>query len=82
MNAISTFRLSAIAVLLPLLGACNSVPSPQPVGMANPASAYCVELGGRVEIGPQAEGAVGICHLPDGSSIEEWALFRRDHPQP
>ncbi|MGL5394791.1 MAG: DUF333 domain-containing protein, partial [Shewanella sp.] len=23
----------------------------------------------------------GMCTLPNGEQIEEWALFRRDHPQ-
>ena len=35
--------------------------------------------------GPQlellAEVKGGWCTLPDGTVIEEWALFRRDHPQ-
>lgn len=26
-------------------------------------------------------GEYAICHLPDGRSIEEWELFRADHPQ-
>lgn len=50
------------------------------IGMANPASEYCVQLGGRLEIRKDADGSeYGMCHLPDGSVIEEWTLFRRDH---
>lgn len=53
----------------------------KPIGMANPASQYCVGLGGQLEIKRQADGGeYGLCHLPNGSTIEEWALFRRDHP--
>nr|WP_294914403.1 DUF333 domain-containing protein [uncultured Neokomagataea sp.] len=44
--------------------------------MANPASVYCVKIGGRSEIRTEAQGQVGYCHLPDGSVHEEWALFR------
>ncbi|MEE9877844.1 MAG: DUF333 domain-containing protein [Stenotrophomonas maltophilia] len=25
-------------------------------------------------------GEYGMCHLPDGSQVEEWELFRRDNP--
>lgn len=54
--------------------------APPSVGMANPASVYCIEVGGRLEIRDVGAGQVGICHLPDGVEIEEWALYRRDHP--
>ena len=52
------------------------------VGMANPASVYCEKIGGRLELQQGEGGARGICHLPDGTSMEEWALFRRDHAAP
>ena len=51
------------------------------VGMPNPASAYCVAQGGKLEIVDEANGQVGYCTLPGGERIEEWALFRRDNPQ-
>ena len=44
--------------------------------IANPASVHCVELGGRLEIENGGGGSIGLCHLPDGSVCEEWALFR------
>ncbi len=51
------------------------------VGMANPASVHCVDKGGKVEIRKNSEGGeYGICHLPDGTQVEEWELFRRDNP--
>ncbi|MFH7807925.1 I78 family peptidase inhibitor [Acinetobacter sp. BSP-153] len=46
------------------------------IGMANPASTYCVEQGGKLEIRKEANGEVGYCHLPNGQVIEEWELFR------
>ncbi|MGS0978263.1 putative hemolysin [Burkholderia glumae] len=50
--------------------------------MANPASVYCESLGGRsVSVKDKDGAAYAICHLPDGTQIEEWALYRRDHPQ-
>lgn len=54
---------------------------PAPIGMANPASVWCVEKrGGKLEIRKDASGGeYGVCHLPDGSTVEEWGLYRRDH---
>jgi len=53
----------------------------QSVGMANPASVYCKEKGGTLIIKNTEKGQIGICQLPDGSEIEEWVLYRRDHKQ-
>lgn len=53
-----------------------------PVGMANPASEYCVKRGGKVVMEKDREGNErGICHLPNDDRIDEWELFRRDAPQ-
>ena len=46
------------------------------VGMTNPASQYCVDQGGKLEIRNEGHGQVGYCHLANGSVFEEWALFR------
>lgn len=45
-------------------------------GGANPASLYCLEMGGTNPGYQSAEGTVGICVFPDRSAIEEWTLFR------
>lgn len=68
----------AVAAVAMVLTAC--APSQSQVGMANPASAYCVEIGGTVSIQDQPSGQIGICTLPDGSTVEEWQLFRQDNP--
>ncbi|WP_420961154.1 DUF333 domain-containing protein [Brucella sp. IR073] len=44
-------------------------------GMANPASVYCVDIGGKLEIRDTPQGQAGYCHLPDGRVIDEWRLF-------
>lgn len=44
-------------------------------GMANPASVYCEDQGGTLEIVDTPEGQVGMCHFAD-QTCEEWALFR------
>ena len=68
-----------LALLIPgmFLTACAQ----QSVGMANPASVYCKEKGGTLTIKDTEKGQIGICKLPDGTEIEEWELYRRDHPQ-
>lgn len=75
--------LAAIAVLG--LTACGLRPSGQEkaaaAGMANPASVYCISQSGRLDIRKTADGGeYGICRLPDGTEIDEWTLYRRDHP--
>lgn len=70
-------KLAALPLALLALSACNSTEVPeQRVGMANPASVYCANQGGRVELRDEAAGQAGYCHLPDGRVVEEWALFR------
>lgn len=57
-----------------------TAPAAPMVGMANPASVYCAQLGGKTRIEKTGAGERGICVLPDGREIDEWELFRRDHP--
>ncbi|HHR5846195.1 TPA: putative hemolysin [Providencia alcalifaciens] len=64
------------------LTACSSGKndnSPAQVGMANPASVYCAQLGGKLDIVNTNDGQVGYCTLSSGEKIEEWSLYRRDH---
>lgn len=67
------------------LAACASSrppaqPADTPVGMANPASVFCIEHGGRLESRRDAQGnEYALCHLPDGRVAEEWAFFRSQH---
>jgi putative hemolysin len=51
----------------------------QPGGarLPNPASVYCEEHGGSLEIRSAADGGqYGVCIFPDGSECEEWAFYR------
>jgi putative hemolysin len=80
--------LLAFMVLIAGLSACGSddVPSDTSssgttasgTGLANPASVFCVEQGGTVEIVDEAGGQVGYCTLPDGARIDEWEYFRAE----
>lgn len=67
--------------VLALLGGCSSTEASPTVAIANPASEHCVKKGGKLEIIKDAAGEKGMCHLPDGTVVEEWELFRRDNPQ-
>jgi len=45
--------------------------------LANPASVYCINNSGTLEIKTDASGGqVGICTLSNGKTCEEWAYFR------
>jgi len=44
--------------------------------LANPASVFCVQSGGKSEIRKAPRGQYGVCRLPDGRVVEEWAYFR------
>ena len=50
--------------------------------LPNPASVYCVDQGGTLEIRKDESGnETGFCMFPNGSECEEWALYR-DECQP
>ncbi len=77
--------LGILMVTTMTLTACNSIPSnnsEMSVGMPNPASKYCIKQGGKLI--PQKNkdgGEYALCQLPNGQTIEEWELFRKDHNQ-
>ncbi len=54
---------------------CSS--KPRKIGMQNPASVFCAENGGKLEIRLDEDGGqIGYCIFEDGSECEEWAFFR------
>jgi putative hemolysin/predicted secreted protein len=51
--------------------------APANAGMANPASVACGNAGGKTEIKTDAAGGqYGMCTFTNGTTCEEWALFR------
>ena len=51
-------------------------PTPE-TNLPNPASVYCEQNGGRLDLRQDASGGVaGVCIFPDGSECDEWAYFR------
>jgi len=45
-------------------------------GIANPASVYCAEHEGTLEIRKGVNGEYGVCIFANGSECEEWAYYR------
>lgn len=74
MRRIGVATLSVLALAAALSGGAAAV------GLPNPASAYCLEIGGTLEMREETGGTVGYCRLPDGRVVEEWTLFRQSHP--
>jgi len=75
-------RLLTTACFAAIASACASPPAhpPAAVGMANPASVYCLQKGGVSVPQDDGQGEYRLCHLPGGTLVEEWELYRRDHP--
>ncbi len=47
--------------------------------MPNPASVYCEQQGGKLEIRTDsAGGEYGVCKFDDGSECDEWAYYRNE----
>ena len=66
-----------------LLLGCTAPPAmtetalPKAVGLPNPASVHCLEMGGTLHMERSENGGeFGVCDLPGGRRCEEWALFR------
>lgn len=45
------------------------------IGMPNPASFYCQEMGYELEMRETDQGTVGFCIFPNGAECEEWEFF-------
>lgn len=80
----NTNKLVWLGVLLAgVLGGCTvSGPNPElAIGMPNPATVYCLERGGTLDIQERTQGTTTYCVLGDGRRVEEWAFYRENHPQ-
>ncbi|QIW15290.1 hemolysin [Pasteurellaceae bacterium RH1A] len=71
--------LTAAALSSLTLAACSNQENSAPiVGMANPASVFCQQQGGKSEVKKDAQGnEYALCHLPDGRVVEEWEFFHQ-----
>lgn len=78
--------MKKLFILLPLISlilvgaSCDFLIEPNKsedsADLANPASVYCEEQGGMLELRDGNEGQYGTCVFSDGSECEEWAYFR------
>lgn len=76
------YRVGIAAVAVFISGCTVSGHDPLlAVGMPNPASVYCIERGGTLDIQQRQEGEVTYCMLSDGTRIEEWEFYRKNHPE-
>lgn len=73
-------RKATIALVLAIvLASCSGAdePTTTSAGLPNPASVFCEEQGGSVDLRTDASGGqYGVCVFADGSEVEEWAYFR------
>ncbi|MDG3086499.1 DUF333 domain-containing protein [Vibrio hannami] len=69
-------KLLSLAILTVGVVGCSQDTSEKPIGMANPASEYCAEVGGESIIKETEDGQLGYCKLEDGVLIDEWDLYR------
>jgi putative hemolysin len=71
-----------LVVIVLVLAACvplpasRATPTQGEAGLPNPASKYCVDRGGKLEIRNETAGQAGYCVFTDGSECDEWAYFR------
>lgn len=81
MTSKSLFTL-LVSIGMIFLTACNLISGSDKndsgnANMPNPASVFCEENGGTVDIRTAEDGSqTGICIFPDGSECDEWAYFR------
>jgi uncharacterized protein len=74
-RSMAWMTMAAAVVLFAGCGDGEETPTTSAPGLANPASVFCVEQGGTVEIVDEDDGQVGYCNLPDGTRVEEWEYF-------
>ena len=75
-------KFSLIGAVMMLAGCTVSGPDPiMGLQLPNPASVYCIERGGTLDIKESPQGDVTTCVLSDGTRVDEWEFYRQNHPQ-
>lgn len=75
-------RFSVLVAAALLTGCTVSGPDPLlGLQLPNPASVYCIERGGTIDIKQSPQGDVTTCVLSDGTRVDEWEFYRQNHPQ-
>ncbi len=68
------FSPNAGATPTPILDNTNGEEDPF-IGIPNPASFYCQEMGYELELRETDQGTEGICVFPDNTECEEWEFL-------
>jgi putative hemolysin len=72
-------NIQVLLIFASLVASCSPAqadPTPE-ANLPNPASVFCEQNGGMVEIRTGTDGGqYGVCTFPDGSECDEWAFFR------
>ncbi len=76
-----TYPVFLIVLVISLAGCMPITPTAAPeapaANMPNPASVYCADNGGTLDIRKDNAGnESGVCVFADGSECDEWAFFR------
>jgi uncharacterized protein len=67
----------ALAFVLSVSGCGGDDGNDDQSGIANPASVYCAEQGGTLDIRTDDSGnQTGYCVFSDGTEVDEWAYYR------
>jgi len=77
-NYTDTVIIISIIGLIAIIVVISALTNNVFVGIANPASMYCVQQGYTIELREGVSGSTGYCIFNDGSACEEWAYLRGD----
>ena len=70
--------LIGLLVISVAFNGCGDDENNDDSGLANPASVFCEEQRGTLEMRTDDAGESGYCVFDDGSECEEWAYFRSE----
>ena len=66
-----------------LINACSDQPEKYRVddwnSMSSPASIYCVQEGGKLEVGESEKKSILFCVLSENEKYEQWNYYNKQH---
>ncbi len=71
------FLIPSLLLILIVFPACSDDDDPGEE-LANPASVFCIEQGGELDIRDEEGGQNGYCIFPNGAECPEWEFFHGD----
>jgi putative hemolysin len=70
-------RRSIGFMFIAMVATAAAMPPKQVWALANPASVFCAQSGGKSEIRNGPRGQYGVCRLPNGRVVDEWSYYRK-----